>query len=175
MGRGAALAPVQQRARRERCRPGDLRDRPPARLPPRPAARAPRRRARPRDRRRSDRARARLDRHNAHRREAHPRPCGRRRPVGLPGRGHADGRALRRPQLRAPMSYTLRGRIESRLAALTVPLAAALTVGGAIGHWWPIELAGLMVGLGIAADVVYHLALTYQPGWAAVPLGLLEL
>jgi nitrous oxidase accessory protein NosD len=73
------------------------------------------------------------------------------------------------------MSYTLRGRIESRLAALTVPLAVALTVGGAIGHWWPVELAGLMVGIGLAADLVYHLALTYQPGWAAVPLGLLEL
>ena len=73
------------------------------------------------------------------------------------------------------MSYTLRGRIESRLAALTVPLAAALTIGGAIGHWWPVELAGLMVGIGLAADLVYHLALTYQPGWAAVPLGLVEL
>lgn len=73
------------------------------------------------------------------------------------------------------MSYTLRGRIESRLAALTVPLMAALTVAGASGHWWPVELAGLMVGIGLAADLVYHLALTYQPGWAAVPLGLLEL
>jgi len=73
------------------------------------------------------------------------------------------------------MSYTLRGRIESRLAALTVPLTAALAVGTAIGHWWPVELAGLMVGIGLAADLLYHLGLTYQPGWAAVPLGLLEL
>jgi hypothetical protein len=73
------------------------------------------------------------------------------------------------------MSYTLRGRIESRLAALTAPLAAALALGAVLGEWWPVELAGAMIAVGLAADLVYHPALTYQPGWAAVPLGLLEL
>ena len=73
------------------------------------------------------------------------------------------------------MSYTLRGRIESRLAALALPLAAALAVGAVIGHWWPVELAGLMIGVGLAADLLYHPTLPYQPAWATVPLGALEL
>jgi 4-hydroxybenzoate polyprenyltransferase and related prenyltransferases len=73
------------------------------------------------------------------------------------------------------MSYTLRGRLESRLAALALPLAAACALGGVVGHWWPVELAGLMVAVGLAADLVYFPALPYQPGWAALPLGLLEL
>ena len=48
--------------------------------------------------------------------------------VGVPGRRHARRRALRRPRLPAEgrvVSYTLRGRIESRLAALLPVLAAA--------------------------------------------------
>ena len=73
------------------------------------------------------------------------------------------------------MSYTLRGRIESRFAALTLPLAAACALGAVLGTWWPVELSGLMVGVGLAADLLYHPALEYQPGWAAVPLGALEL
>jgi hypothetical protein len=73
------------------------------------------------------------------------------------------------------MSYTLRGRLESRLAALTLPLVVACTLGAALGKWWPVELAGLMIGVALAADLVYHPLLDYQPGWAAVPLGLLEL
>ena len=73
------------------------------------------------------------------------------------------------------MSYTLRGRIESRLAALTLPLAVALALGAALGEWWPVELAGLMIAVGLSADCLYHPALTYQPGWAALPLGLVEL
>jgi hypothetical protein len=74
------------------------------------------------------------------------------------------------------MSYTLRGRIESRLAALALPLAAACVLAGAIDEWWPVALAGAMVGVSLALDAVaYHPALRYQPGWAAVPLGLLEL
>jgi parallel beta helix pectate lyase-like protein len=73
------------------------------------------------------------------------------------------------------MSYTLRGRLESRLAALALPLVAALAIGAAIGHWWPVELAGLMVAVGLVADLVYFPAISYQPGWASVPLGLLEL
>ena len=42
--------------------------------------------------------------------------------------------------------------------------------------WWPLELVGLMLLIGLVLDVaVYHPLLPYQPGWAAVPLGLLEL
>jgi hypothetical protein len=69
------------------------------------------------------------------------------------------------------MSYTLRGRLETRIAALTLPvLVAAL-----LHTWWAIELAGVMAAAGLALDLVYHRPLAYQPGWAAVPLGLLEL
>lgn len=74
------------------------------------------------------------------------------------------------------MSYTLRGRIESRLAVLLLPLAAALVLGVALDAWWPVELAALMVGVGLTLDLIaYHQLLPYQPGWAAVPLGVLEL
>jgi Right handed beta helix region len=73
------------------------------------------------------------------------------------------------------MSYTLRGRLESRLAALALPLAAALVLAGALGTWWPVELCGLMAGVAFAADLIYHPALAYQPGWAALPLGVVEL
>jgi hypothetical protein len=73
------------------------------------------------------------------------------------------------------MSYTLRGRVESRLAALALPLAAAFALAAALGHWWPVELAALMVAVGLALDLAYDRALPYQPGWAAVPLGVLEL
>jgi hypothetical protein len=70
------------------------------------------------------------------------------------------------------MSYTLRGRIESRLAATLVPLLVAL----ALHRWWALELVALMLAIGLVLDlVVYHRALAYQPGWFAVPLGLLEL
>jgi hypothetical protein len=70
------------------------------------------------------------------------------------------------------MSYTLRGRIESRLAAAPPALILAL----ALHHWWAIELVALMVGIELALDLcVYHRALPYQPGWLALPLGALEL
>jgi hypothetical protein len=69
------------------------------------------------------------------------------------------------------MSYTLRGRLESRLAALALPALAA----AAVHQWWAIELAGVMAAVGFLLDLLYHRALAYQPGWAAVPLGLLEL
>lgn len=74
------------------------------------------------------------------------------------------------------MSYTLRGRVESRLAAM-LPVVAAACVLAAAGHrWWPVEVAGLMIGVGLALDVqLYHPLLRYQPGWAALPLGALEL
>jgi Right handed beta helix region len=70
------------------------------------------------------------------------------------------------------MSYTLTGRIQSRLVASLPTLVVAL----AIHRWWAIELVALMLAVGLALDVlVYHRALPYQPGWAALPLGLLEL
>ena len=74
------------------------------------------------------------------------------------------------------MSYTLRGRIETRLAAALLPMLVAAIAAPVLHKWWPLELAGLMLGIGLALDVlVYHRLLPYQPGWAAVPLGLLEL
>ena len=74
------------------------------------------------------------------------------------------------------MSYTLRGRIETRLLAALVPVLAAAVAAPLLHKWWPLELAGLMLGIGLALDLLlYHRLLPYQPGWAAVPLGLLEL
>ncbi|MEO5576057.1 MAG: right-handed parallel beta-helix repeat-containing protein [Gaiellaceae bacterium] len=74
------------------------------------------------------------------------------------------------------MSYTLRGRLESRLAPALLPFAAALVLAPLLHVWWPIELVALMVGVGVLLDVaVYHRRLPYQPGWAALPLGVLEL
>jgi hypothetical protein len=74
------------------------------------------------------------------------------------------------------MSYTLRGRIESRLASLVPVLVAAAVLALAEHRWWPIEAVALMLGVGLALDVqAYHRLLRYQPGWAALPLGALEL
>jgi hypothetical protein len=73
------------------------------------------------------------------------------------------------------MSYTLRGRLESRFAALLAPLVVACMLGAALQEWWPVALAATMVAVGVAFDLGYHPALRYQPGWAAVPLGLVEL
>ncbi|MGI8606510.1 MAG: right-handed parallel beta-helix repeat-containing protein [Gaiellaceae bacterium] len=74
------------------------------------------------------------------------------------------------------MSYTLRGRLESRLAVALVPFLVAALLGAVLREWWPVELAALMVGVGVLLDaLLYHRALPYQPGWVAVPAGLLEL
>jgi parallel beta-helix repeat protein len=74
------------------------------------------------------------------------------------------------------VSYTLRGRVESRLAPVLFALALALVLAAAEGTWWPLELAAVMAGVGLALDVlVYHRVLDYQPGWLALPLGALEL
>jgi hypothetical protein len=74
------------------------------------------------------------------------------------------------------VSYTLRGRIETRLAAALLPVLVAAALSPVLHKWWPLELVGLMLGIGLALDVLaYHRLLPYQPGWAAVPLGLLEL
>ena len=55
------------------------------------------------------------------------------------------------------MSYTLRGRIDSRLlAALGPPLAAACVLALALHRWWPVELAALMVGVGVALDLLVY-------------------
>ena len=74
------------------------------------------------------------------------------------------------------MSYTLRGRLESRLAAALLPFLVACVASIALGLWWPLELTGVMIGVGLALDaILYHRLLPYQPGWAALPLGLAEL
>jgi nitrous oxidase accessory protein NosD len=74
------------------------------------------------------------------------------------------------------MAYTLRGRIESRLASALLPVLAAAALALLLHAWWPLQLAGLMLAVGLALDAgAYHRLLPYHPGWAAVPLGLLEL
>ena len=73
------------------------------------------------------------------------------------------------------MSYTLRGRLESRLAALALPLSVAYVISVSTREWWPVGLAGAMVAVAIALDLAYHPLLPYQPGWVALPLGVLEL
>jgi parallel beta-helix repeat protein len=74
------------------------------------------------------------------------------------------------------VSYTLRGRLETRAAVLVPVLVAACLIAALLEEWWPLELAALMVGLALLLDVVvYHRLFPYQPGWLAVPLGLLEL
>jgi hypothetical protein len=74
------------------------------------------------------------------------------------------------------MSFTLRGRLETRLAASLAPLVGACAVALALKAWWPVELAGIMVAVGLALDAAaYHRFLPYQPGWLALPLGALEL
>jgi hypothetical protein len=74
------------------------------------------------------------------------------------------------------VSYTLRGRLESRLAAALGPFLVAAALAVVLGTWWPLHLAALMTGVGLALDAtVYHRLLAYQPGWAALPLGLVEL
>jgi hypothetical protein len=70
------------------------------------------------------------------------------------------------------MSYTLIGRVQSRLVATLPPLIVAL----AIHRWWALELVGLMLLFGLALDVcVYDKLIDYQPGWLALPLGAGEL
>jgi parallel beta helix pectate lyase-like protein len=70
------------------------------------------------------------------------------------------------------MSYTLNGRIQSRLASALPPLLIAL----AIHRWWALELVALMLAIGLLLDAaVYHRALAYQRGWVALPLGAAEL
>jgi parallel beta helix pectate lyase-like protein len=74
------------------------------------------------------------------------------------------------------MSYTLRGRLETRLAALVPVLLGACVLAGVLRHWWPVELVGLMAAVGLFLDLeVWHRLLPYQPAWAMIPLGAVEL
>ncbi|HXH87306.1 MAG TPA: right-handed parallel beta-helix repeat-containing protein [Gaiellaceae bacterium] len=74
------------------------------------------------------------------------------------------------------MSYTLRGRLETRLAGVLLPFVLACLLSAALREWWPLQLAGVMIAVGLVLDVtLLHRLLPYQPGWVAVPLGLLEL
>ncbi|HKN64079.1 MAG TPA: right-handed parallel beta-helix repeat-containing protein [Gaiellaceae bacterium] len=74
------------------------------------------------------------------------------------------------------MSYTLRGRLETRLAALVPVLLAACVLAATLRHWWPVELVGLMAAVGLFLDLeVWHRLLPYQPAWAVIPLGAVEL
>jgi len=74
------------------------------------------------------------------------------------------------------MSYTLRGRLETRLAGSFVPLVAACAIALVLKSWWPVELAAIMIGTGLALDAaIYHRLFSYQPGWLAFPQALLEL
>jgi hypothetical protein len=74
------------------------------------------------------------------------------------------------------MSYTLRGRLETRLVVSAVPFLAACAVALIVAAWWPVKLAALMIAVGLFLDVTaYHWLLRYQAGWVAIPLGLLEL
>jgi hypothetical protein len=74
------------------------------------------------------------------------------------------------------MAYTLSGRLQSRLAVALLPLLVACVLSAALPAWWPLELAGLMLGVGLLLDaLVYDRVFTYQPGSVAVLLGLVEL
>jgi len=74
------------------------------------------------------------------------------------------------------MSYTLRGRLESRLAVSLAPFAFACVLTAVLAEWWPLQLAGAMIAVGLVLDAaLYHRLLPYQPGWASLPLGLAEL
>ena len=73
------------------------------------------------------------------------------------------------------MSFTLKGRIESRLAAALAPLLAACGLAAAATEWWPLALAGTMIGVGLVFEVFLDRRLDYQPGWWSLPLAVAEL
>jgi parallel beta helix pectate lyase-like protein len=74
------------------------------------------------------------------------------------------------------VSYTLRGRIESRLVALLPVVVAACVLTAVLHRWWPVQAVALMAGVDLVLDAqAYHRLLRYQPAWAALPLGALEL
>ena len=54
--------------------------------------------------------------------------------------------------------------MESRLAVVLAPLLAACVVALALKAWWPVELAGLMLGVGLAFDLtLYHRLFPISP------------
>ncbi|HEY2326822.1 MAG TPA: right-handed parallel beta-helix repeat-containing protein [Gaiellaceae bacterium] len=69
------------------------------------------------------------------------------------------------------MSYTLTGRLQTRLAAAVPALLLAL----ALHRWWAIELVALMLVIGAAFDLLYNRLLDFQSAWVALPFGALEL
>ena len=74
------------------------------------------------------------------------------------------------------MSYTLRGRVETRLAALLPVLLGACVLAAVLHRWWPVELVALMAAVGLVLDLeVCHRLLPYQPAGRRVPLGRVEL
>jgi nitrous oxidase accessory protein NosD len=74
------------------------------------------------------------------------------------------------------MAYTLSGRLHSRLAGALLPVLFACVLAAALPAWWPVEVAGVMLGIGLLLDTaLYDRLFDYQPGWFALPLGLLEL
>jgi parallel beta helix pectate lyase-like protein len=74
------------------------------------------------------------------------------------------------------VSYTLRGRVETRLAGLLLVILVACVLAGVLHRWWPVELVALMAAVGLFLDLeVWHRLLPYQPAWVTVPLGAIEL
>jgi Right handed beta helix region len=74
------------------------------------------------------------------------------------------------------VAYTLKGRLETRVAVSLIPLLVACALAFGVHAWWPVELASLMLVVGLAADAaLYHRFFPYQAGWLALPLGLGEL
>jgi parallel beta helix pectate lyase-like protein len=73
------------------------------------------------------------------------------------------------------VSYTLRGRIESRLAALLPVVALACVLTAVLDRWWPVQAVALMAVVGLALDVQVYDRVRYQPAWVALPIGALEL
>ena len=73
------------------------------------------------------------------------------------------------------MSYSLSGRIQSRLASSLATFFVALLLARYLDMVWPLQVAGLMLVVGLVLDcAVYHRTFSYQPGWTALPLGLAE-
>jgi Right handed beta helix region len=74
------------------------------------------------------------------------------------------------------VSYTLSGRLQTRLAVTVAPFVIACVLAAVLREWWPVALVGLMTVVGLGFDVlVLHRLFPYQPAWIALPVGLAEL